>query len=363
MRKAKFLLLVTSIVVLLSACTKSNTSSSNSVIRTFRMGFENSAPSPSISLFLEALNLWLPRADAAIFSIQVPWDSLYSGESAVTYVINNFQTLTNIYRSNHYKIWVYIDPENGLNRTSDADDLVALGKSIAQVGPQQVYRRFVLVMDSIIGPDHLGLALETNLIRAAAPDSIYQGVKQAANAASSDVRAVDANVKLSVSVQVEEAWGVLGGGNYQGIAQDFSDFPFIEELGFSSYPYFAFANPSDIPSNYYSRLIQTKPLPVFISEGGWTSHNIPNFAGVTITSNPSIQAAYIDRQGELLSSVEGIGLFQLTVTDIDLSAWPAQYAQSLQYFAYLGVLDSNLQPKPAWSSWDSVYQKPLKAGN
>jgi hypothetical protein len=115
---------------------------------------------------------------------------------------------------------VYIDPENGLNRSSDSYPLVALGQSIAQPAVQQVYRRFVVVMDSLLRPDHLGVALETNLIRLVAPDSIYEGVKAAANAAATDVRVVDGRVPLSVSVQAEVAWGKLGGTSYLGVAQD-----------------------------------------------------------------------------------------------------------------------------------------------
>jgi hypothetical protein len=337
--------------------------------RTYRMGFMSSAPRPDLSLYLESLNLWPQHSDATIISTEVPWDSLFSGENPITYVEGNYTGLVNYCRQQNLKLWVYIDPENGLNRASDADPLVALGKSIAQADVQQVYRRFVVVTDSMLQPDHLGLALETNLVRVAAPDFIYQGVKVAANAAAADVRLIDSRVLLSVSVQAEVAWGKLGNpsGNtsYVGVAQDFTDFPFLQELGISSYPYLGGFNvPAAIPLNYYSQLVSGHALPVFVSEGGWSSMSLKSpVNGQTIVSNPALEAAYIDRQGQLLTQAHGVGVFELTFTDLDLAGWPASDSAGLYPFAFLGVVDSNFKAKPALAAWDSLRLMPLQSGH
>ena len=321
----------------------------------------SSAPRPDFNLYIQSLSLWTVHSDATIISIEVPWDSLLNGENPVTYVVDNYVGFLNYIRPANLKLWVYIDPENGLNRVSDSRPLVARGKSIAQADIQRVYRRFAVVMDSVLHPDHLGLALETNLIRLAAPDSIYQGVRQAANAAAADVRANDPHIPLSVSVQAEVAWGKLGGSassGYVGVSRDFTDFPFVQELGISSYPYLSYTNPGDIPLNYYSQLVADHPLPVFVSEGGWTSANLT--VGLSVVSSPAQQRAYIVRQGQLLSQAHGIGLFQLTFTDLEVSAWPAADVAGLYPFAFLGVVDSNFVAKPALAAWDSLRKQPLQ---
>jgi hypothetical protein len=368
--KALFLVgLLAGVGMIGSGCKKH--SQPATAVRSYRMGFMSSAPRPDLTLILKSLSLWPGHSDATIISTEVPWDSLLNGQSAVTYVKNNYIQLVSICRQQNLKLWVYIDPENGLNRSSDSDPLVALGKSIAQRDVQQVYRRFVVAMDSVLQPDHLGLALETNLIRFIAPDSIYQGVKAAVNGAAGDIRAFDSKVPLSVSVQAEVAWGRLGGSTYLGVNQDFSDFPFLEELGISSYPYLGgFASPAAIPLNYYSQLAAGHELaaghalPVFVAEGGWSSTSLRNPAnGQIIASNLAQQAAYIDRQGQLLAGVNGIGLFQLTYTDLDLAAWPATDSAGLYPFAYLGVVDSNFAAKPALAAWDSLRQVPLEQGH
>jgi hypothetical protein len=347
------------LVVMAFACKKQDGTPASTTTRSYYMGFANSAPRPDIDEILHSLSIWTMHADAAIISTEVPWDSLLNGEDPVTYVSDNYTTLAGIFRTDGLKLWVYIDPENGLNRQADSDPLVARHQSIAQPAIQQTYTRFVVVMDSILKPDHLGLALETNLIRLAAPDSIYQGVKQAANDAAAIVRQKDSHVPLSVSVQAEVAWGFLGAGStgYVGVAKDFADFPFLQELGVSSYPYMSYTNPGDMPLNYYAQLTAGHSMPVFISEGGWTSANLDAYG---IKSSTGQQQAYIQRQGQMLDQVHAIAVFQLTFTDLAVSAWGTTQTAELAPFAYLGMVDSNFVPKPALTTWDSLRSRTIQ---
>ena len=349
------------IATLALACISCNKENPAEPTRTYRMGLQNSAPRYNdFNLIIQTLQMWTTRADAAMITTEVPWDSLYAGHSAQQYVINNYLGLVNYYRDKKLKLWIYVDSQNGLNRTSDANTLVALGKSIAQDEVQKRYRRFVVVMDSILRPDHLGLALETNLIRVAASPAIYNGVKKAANDAVADVRAIDQHVLLSVSVQAEVAWGrLLGNGAFIGIAQDFVDFPFIQELGISSYPYFGFAKPEEIPLEYYSKLNEGKFLPLFITESGWPSQPFEGPNQMIISGSTTAQQDYFLRQSQLLDQAKAIGLFQLVFTDIDISSLPPTVDPSIKYFSFLGLVDIHLQPKPALSTWDGIFKRSL----
>ncbi len=327
--------------------------------RTYKMGFQNSAPRfDDFDLIIQSLLMWSERADAAIISTEPPWEELLAGHNPVAYVVDNYKALVDYYRSKGFELWVYIDPQNGLDRTSDAAELVAAGRSIAEPEIQALYRRFVVVMDSVLNPEHLGLALETNLIRDAAPASIYNGVKQAAMDVAAEINTRDPGVKISISVQVDHAWGKLAGGPYTGIAQDFTDFPFIEELGLSSYPYFAWGVPADIPVNYYSKLVEGRNMPVFISEGGWSSESVTS-GPVTFVSSPAEQRDYILHHHALLNTVNATAYFQLTFTDIDLTGLPPGISDNIRYFAFIGLVDEELQPKPALSAWDKFFNLPL----
>jgi len=186
-----------------------------------------------------------------------------------------------------------LDPANGLNRAGESNALVAAGRSITEPVIQQLYRRYAVAIDTLLRPDELGLALETNLIRAIAPAPIYSAVRQMTSDAAGDIRAHDAAVPLMVSVQVETAWGrLVGGGGYAGVAQDLVDFPFTQVLGLSSYPYLAgFADPDSLPDDYFARLASETSLPVIVTEGGWSSTTVSS----TVTS-PAMQRRYIIRE-------------------------------------------------------------------
>ena len=346
----RLLVLIPLIAISVISCKKDEDPPS----RTFRMGFQNSAPRIDINLILQSLNLWTQRADVAMITTEVPWAELLGGMSVDDYVVNNYKDLVAFYRSKNLKLWVYIDPQNGLDRTSDAVSLQQANKSIADADMQLLYQKFTVAMDSILKPDHLGLALETNLIRDASPASIYNGVKTAVNVTAQAVRARNTTVPLSISVQVDHAWGKLGGGSYTGIAQDFTDFPFIQELGLSSYPYFGFDDPTDIPLNYYTRLVGGKNLPVFITEGGWSSASVTT-PDRSFVSSPELQKAYIEHHTHLLNEVDAKAVFQLVFTDIDSASVPVDVPDNIDYFLYIGLVDINFNIKPALHAWDQVF--------
>jgi len=322
--------------------------------RTYRMGFSGIPPRADINQAIAAINMWSLRADAALMSYEIPWDSLLSGVLPESLIVHDQLGLANYYRYKGHEIWVYLDPANGLNRSGESDALVAMGRSIAEPVIQQLFRRYAVVLDSMIRPAHLGLALETNLIRGLSPPALYAAIRQAVNAAAADVRAIDPAVKLSVSVQVDYAWGRFGGGGYAGVDTDFADFPFIGELGLSSYPYLAgYAEPEDLPADYYLRIPGGRNIPVMVTEGGWSSATLD-----TIVSSQQEQKRYIEKQSALLDTIRAIAVFQLTFTDLDLSANPPPPGSILPLFAALGLVDADLNPKAALSAWDSIYARP-----
>jgi len=262
--------------------------------------------------------------------------------------------LANYYRGTGRDIVVALDVTDGLDRSAEAPELVAVGRSITDTMVQRLYREYVTAVDTILRPAYLSLAAETNLIRFAAPAPVYDALVTMVNDAADEQRARATTSKLIVSVQVEVAWGRLQGGTtYVGIAQERADFPFLDALGLSSYPYLGgFTLPEDIPLNYYTRLTSGAPLPVVVLEGGW-----PSVPAGAVNSTPQLQSRYIHRHAELLDQADAVGLFQITFTDLDLTAIPQPPGSILPLFASLCLVDTAL-PKPALAAWDSIYQRP-----
>ena len=326
--------------------------------RTYLMGFSAIPPrfDSSTANLIAAINNWIPHADAAIMHVSPPWAAMLGGATPDSAVRTVELPLAQYYRAKGLDIVFTVDATDGLNRVAEAPELVAAARSITDTMVQRLYREWVYAVATRIQPEYLGLAAETNLIRALAPDSVYQAVRIMANAVAAQIQAASLPSKLYVSVQVETAWGRLPPGPYVGIAQDLTDFPFVAAIGLSSYPYLGgFAEPESLPLDYYSRIKQGTTLPVLVVEGGWASVSLD-----TIVSSRAEQARYIDRQEQLLDSAKAKGVFQLTFYDLDLSNNPPPPGSILPLFTHLGLADSEMHAKPALAVWDRILRRPYQ---
>ncbi len=322
------------------------------------MGFSPIPPRFDDTQVAEVLALASVHSDVGLHQLAIPWTVLLSGITPAEEVRAVRLPLADYYRATGRPVVVALDVTDGLNRAQEAPELIAAGRSITEPVIQRLYIDYVHAIDSIIQPEYISLAAETNLIRLAAPAAVYTAVVDMTNAAANDRRTLGSLTPFLVSVQVEVAWNRLGGppGAYVGIAQDRTDFPFINALGVSSYPYLGgFADPAAIPDDYISRLVEGNPLPILVLEGGW-----PSVSAGGVTSTPQMQAAYIRRQAELLDNAPTVAWFQITFTDLDLSAIPVPPGSVLPLFANLGLVDIDLNPKPALAAWDDVYARPLE---
>jgi hypothetical protein len=318
--------------------------------RTYRLGFSAIPPRNDLATALQGLGIWTAgHADAAIMHVSVPYAALLNGISVHQEVDSNELGLANYYRAKGLPLFITVDVTNGLDRAKEDPYLDSIGRSITDTAIQRVYVDYVLTLDTLLHPAYLGLAAETNLIRAAAPDSVYRAVVTMTNAAASRIHGLG-QPWLYISVQVETAWGRLQSTGYVGIAQDFADFPFITAIGLSSYPYLGgFAVPESLPLDYYARLVAGHPIPTLVVEGGWASVSVG-----PVVSSPALQARYLDRQSRLLDSARSVAVFQLTFADLDLSAVTLPPGSILPLFAHLGIVDSAFRAKPALAVWDSL---------
>jgi len=359
---AKRLLLVPASMVLLAGAivTCSSGVAPNSVpALTYRLGFSDTPPRLTIESVLQTIEAWRPHADIAQITQGVPWRALLADTSAAELVRRDLKEVAALYHSRGLPLIVQLDVTDGLARDREAPELVALGRSITEPSVQQRYREYVAAVDSILRPEYLGLAMETNLVRAVAPASVYAGVRTIAAGGENTLVAQGSLAKRFVSVQVETAWGRLPDvGQFVGIDADRADFPFITALGLSSYPFLAsFANPSDVPVDYYARLNESSAtkLPLLVVEGGWSSGSVTG-----VTSSPEKQALWIKRQMELADRGALVAVTQISFTDLDLSTYPVPPGSILPLFAQLGLVDVDFHAKPALAEWDRALARPLR---
>jgi hypothetical protein len=319
------------------------------------MGFGINPPRITVEDVVRGIDTWSARSEIGAIHEELPWRDLLAGQSPDAILERDKLQLIRYLRGKGQQIYFMADPTDGLDRAQEAPQLRALGRSLAEPAIQRLYRDYVLAVARVLSPDYLGLAAETNLVRALAPSAVYGAVVRAASETNAALRSAGFAAPIFVSVQVETAWGVLGGnGPYDGVARDLSDFPFTRFLGLSSYPYFAYAQPADIPNDYYRRLLNGHSLRLMVVEGGWASAT----AG-TVRSSPEIQARYVQRHGELLDDVHALGVIQLVFADLELASFPQPIPPTLPLFATIGLTDSRFGAKPALAAWDAQHSRPL----
>ena len=108
-----------------------------------------------------------------------------------------------------------------------------------------------------------------------------------------------------------------------------------------------------MPADYYTRILSGRKMNVFVSESGWTSQSLTK---ISVVSSPVLQQKWIKKQDTLLQNAKAIAWFQLTFTDLSLTAFPAE-ADELYPFAFMGMVDTSFVEKPSYAAWKTIYAK------
>jgi hypothetical protein len=136
--------------------------------------------------------------------------------------------------------------------------------------------------------------------------------------------------------------GLFGGLDDPSKAQwamldDFSD---ADLIAFTSYPSLVYRNPSDIPADYFSAIVQHTGKPVAITETGWFRGALPGWEG-----SAEKQATYITRLPGLVSTVKPLFVI-----------WPFLFDQSAAQapFDTMGLLKPGSSTSSAWDAWKDL---------
>lgn len=328
-------------------------SPSPAATRSWRMGFSPNPPRPTVDAMLKDVDTFSSRSELCIIHEEPPWTELLAGATPDAYLDAERVALVDYMRGKGLRFMFMGDLNDGLDRSKDSPKLVAAGRSITEPAIQALYRDYMLAVDRKLKPDVMGLVAESNLIRVAAP-ALYPAIRKTANDTAAALRAAGSSVQLMASVQVEVAWGHITGvpAGYVGVETDFADFPFVQVLGLSSYPYFGWNEPEDLPLDYYTRPLAGRTLPVMVVEGGWASA-----AAGSVTSTPEKQARFFARQAQLLDAAGAKAWLQLVFADIDISSVPPPVPANLPLFVSIGLTDSDFNPKPALAAWDTLFAR------
>lgn len=326
--------------------------------RTFRMGFAPSIPRPSQDLFFQVVADMREVAGVAIVQQPVPWGDLLDGTRTFEEAVADRVEVLEFLRANGFRLVYLLDPLDGLDRTREPPELVARGRSIAEPEIRDTHERWAMAIAERVGPAWYGLASEINTLAGHSDLELYDELVDLVDELAPRIRVASPGTKVFVSFQVEDARGTPPFPPSQVDHFELIDDFDVDALGLSSYPAFVFDTPAEIPDDHYAIFDLETDLPLLVVEGGW-----PSGTGSGVSGTPQEQAAWVRRSAELLNGIDARLWLLLLYADLDVPALglPPERAQGLSNFATMGLVDTKLDPKPAFTAWQEIFARPVNA--
>lgn len=198
---------------------------------------------------------------------------------------------------------------------------------------RDAYKRLIVDFAEAYQPEYLGVGVEINELKDPGDVDAFVAFFPLVYDA---VKAVSPGTQVFTSFQLER---MKGGGGMFGEENKpqwslINRFPKADLVAFTTYPNLVFANPSDIPNEYYTEIVQHVKKPVIFSEVAWHSSNIENWE-----SSPEEQANFVRTFFLLSSSVNA-----------RMALWTHVFDQEYSPpFDALGLRSK--KPRPAWNAW------------
>jgi hypothetical protein len=194
-------------------------------------------------------------------------------------------------------------------------------------------------------PPYLGLGVEIDTQWRLHPEDFDRFVELFAAVAAA-VDEVSPDTEMFTSFQLERISGMLG-GLFGGVNDPefalwtlIDRFPDADIIAFTTYPGLVFADPAEIPQDYYSRLNEyAGGRRIAFTEMGWQAAGSYG----AYSGSEEKQLAFLTRFDDLIADV-----------DVAFYIWSFLYDQQVQGpFASMGLVDRALRPKAGWWEWQA----------
>ena len=321
-------------------------------------GFFPTPPEPTASSSVDNIKRMSGHADVLLFQEQVPWLDFQEGvdsESPRVTVVGDLVDYVEFYGMRTIMV---VDPLNGLNRREFQGVPAEWGEvNFSTPEIRTAYQSFAVRLARDYQPAYLGLASEINTYLDAYPEdaehfiSLYKETYAA-------VKEVSPDTQVFVTFQWDDLNRLDGDGTAYDIKwEQIEAFePELDIWAVSSYPYFFFDTPADIPGDYYSPLLARTDKPLAIAESGWTSRDLSE-----ITGSPEKQAEFLRKVDAQIGDRLAFWI-NLLYADLNWEDYRIVFAEqgtvedmtTLSNFIHLGLTTADGEPKPALTVWDEL---------
>jgi hypothetical protein len=357
-----FILLIASL-----ACTNSEPTipptPENSIFDSGRTayGFFPSPPEVSLESVFQLFKDMGQHGDFVLIQQATAWQDFVDGTESESQTRTDLINQVKLANQNDLEYVFVLDALNGLNRREFIGLPAGWEASFANPDVRTAYKNYALWVVRTLHPRYLGFASEINTYMDAHPDDAKNFISLY-NEIYALVKAEAPETQIFVTFQWDDLNNMFPQpeeGDRQKFEPNWEQIeafePNLDVWAISTYPYFVFPSVSDIPADYYSRLLDKTNKPVAVAEGGFTSQNIGQ-----INATPEDQVVYLETIHNQLGP-RLVFWVNLLLTDFDLNSY-SEYmlahgqstgdVSTLANFAYVGLQNFDRSPKPALDVWD-----------
>lgn len=306
------------------------------------------------------------HGDVILIQEALPWADFLDGIDGDSQSIQQQRNLTVLAGQNGLEVIFVIDPLNGLNRSQFAPLPPQLaGGNFGMPGVRTAFKNYALRLEQEFHPRYLGLASEINTYADAHPDD-FQNFVSLYRETYTAIKAESPDTQVFVTFQWDDLNNAIpfdptGGERYQIKWEQIEIFePYLDVWAISSYPFVAFDSAANIPSDYYTPLLARTDKPLAVAEGGVNSRAIGQFKGT-----PQDQVDYLNAIHTQLGDRLSFWVY-LILNDIDGESYRDFFAKNgmqsnadtILWFAAVGLRELDGTPKPAMQVWDSFHNTP-----
>jgi hypothetical protein len=296
------------------------------------------------------------HGDAVLAQPEVPWEDFEFGIPQYdTPAMENVANITLLAGQNDIEPIYIVDPLNGLDRTSFIGLPDDWTPSFEDPRVRTAFTGFATWIAARFQPRYMGLSSEINtyLLAHPAETAAYLDLYRTTRAA---IKTESPDTSVFVTFQWEVVYGLASGALAAEPEWDQIEIfePDLDLWVISSYPFIAFESGAEIPSNYYSPLVERTAKPLAVAEGGYISRPTGGFPGDTQSQVDHLNSVY-DQIGQRL-----VFWINLVLDDFDPVAIADPMREQgrsesdiegLGIFSSIGLREFDGTPKPALAVW------------
>lgn len=326
-------------------------------------GFFPSPPEVSTASVFQLYKDMGQHGDFVLIQQATDWEDFVKGAEGESQTRTDLINQVILASQNQLEYIFVLDALNGLNRREFTGLPAGWEASFANHDVRSAYKNYALWVVRTFHPRYLGLASEINTYMDAYPEDAKNFVSLY-NEIYALVKAEAPETQIFVTFQWDDLNNMFPQpeeGNRHKLEPNWEQIeafePNLDVWAISTYPYFVFPSASDIPEDYYSRLLAQTDKPIAVAEGGFTSQDVGQ-----IKATPEDQVTYLETIHEQLGPRLAFWV-NLLLTDFNIgsySVYMLTHGQSpanvltLGKFAHTGLQNFDRSPKPALEVWEAM---------